>query len=152
MKRFISGLIGVAIIFAASAQVFAHCQIPCGIFDDQMRFEMMREDVDTIAKSMREIKKLSGKQTKNYNQIVRWVNNKDDHAEKIEDAASYYFLAQRVKPVAKNSKDYERYTQQVILLHKIIIQSMKAKQTTSQKHVKNLRGLIQKFEHSYFNK
>ena len=152
MKIILNGFVCIALLLAGLVNAFAHCQIPCGIYDDKMRFGMMREDVDTIEKSMREIKKLSGKQSKNYNQIVRWVNNKEHHAEKIESVVSYYFLAQRVKPIPKENKGYERYTNQLILLHKIGIQAMKAKQTTSQKHVKNLRTLIKKFEQVYFSK
>ena len=29
-----------------------HCEVPCGIYSDQMRFEQMLEDTATIAKSI----------------------------------------------------------------------------------------------------
>ncbi len=34
-----------------STTCFAHCQVPCGIFDDQMRFQQLLEDETTIAKA-----------------------------------------------------------------------------------------------------
>ena len=31
--------------------VYAHCQVPCGIYGDQLRFEQMLEDTKTITKA-----------------------------------------------------------------------------------------------------
>ena len=38
-----------------------HCQVPCGIFADQHRFEQMLEDQATIEKAGKLIAELSGK-------------------------------------------------------------------------------------------
>ena len=46
----------------------AHCQIPCGIYDDKARFATMREHVATIEKSMAQIVELGATNT---NQSVR---------------------------------------------------------------------------------
>ena len=35
-----------------AATVAPHCEVPCGIYADQMRFEMMLEDTATIAKAI----------------------------------------------------------------------------------------------------
>ena len=46
----------------------AHCQIPCGIYDDYARIQSMLEDVKTIQKSIRLIYELTdknGAQSKN---------------------------------------------------------------------------------------
>ena len=59
----------------------AHCQIPCGIYDDAARFVSMREHVTTIEKSMKEL--AGGKA--NDNQTVRWVNNKETHADELSE-------------------------------------------------------------------
>jgi len=37
--------------------------------------------------------KLSNEETINYNQIVRWVNNKEDHANKLQDIVSQHFCS-----------------------------------------------------------
>ena len=39
--------------------LFAHCQIPCGIYSDAMQIVQMREDLRTIDKAMEMIKNLS---------------------------------------------------------------------------------------------
>ena len=91
-------------------QIFAHCQIPCGIYDDQLRISLMVEHISTIEKSMKEIKKISEQEKPNWNQMVRWIQNKDSHADQLTEIVTYYYMAQRIKPVEeKNSKHYQKY-------------------------------------------
>ena len=76
----------------------AHCQIPCGIYDDHARVASMLEDVATIRKAVSQIAELAGKtDPQSQNQLVRWVMNKETHAQNIIDSISDYFLTQRVK-------------------------------------------------------
>lgn len=140
-------------VISSFANVFAHCQIPCGIYGDKMRFETLMEHITTIKKSMNEITSLSEADTPNYNQLVRWVNNKDEHADYIMDIALQYFLAQRIKPVvdAGDKAAQEKYTAQLQVVHNIIVYSMKAKQTTDQAHVEKLQELVKKFYKLYFD-
>ena len=41
----------------------SHCQVPCGIFDDPMRVEALKEDAATVRKAMVQINELSGQGT-----------------------------------------------------------------------------------------
>ena len=41
-----------AIILLLTTQLNAHCQIPCGVYDDAMRVKMIEEHTLTILKSM----------------------------------------------------------------------------------------------------
>lgn len=135
------------------AFVRGHCQIPCGIYDDGARFVLLREHVTTIEKSMKTIQGLSRGKDNNSNQLVRWVNNKEAHADKLTEIVTHYFLAQRVKPVGPgNSEARGKYVEQLTLLHGMIVHSMKAKQTTDLAHVEKLRELIGTFEASYLGK
>ncbi len=130
--------------------VYSHCQMPCGIYDDPARLATIAEDITTIEKAMKSIEELSVQTKPNMNQIVRWVNTKDEHAEDIAHIASYYFLAQRIKPVEKgDSAGYEKYIKQLTLLHEMLIYSMKAKQTTDLANVEKLRSLLAEFRVSY---
>lgn len=130
----------ISVLFAAvtAATVWAHCQIPCGIYNDEARFVLMKEHVATIEKSMKEIEA-----DKNENQTVRWVMNKEKHADELSEIATYYFMAQRIKPGKEN------YEKELKSLHGILIHSMKAKQTTDLEQVEKLKELIHEFEHSY---
>lgn len=130
---------------------FAHCQIPCGIYGDPMRFDMMTEHVATIEKSMKQIVEIGGADKPDWNQLVRWVNNKDEHADQLTEIVTYYFLAQRIKPPADDADDAARakYAKELSLLHQIMVHAMKAKQTTDLAHVEALSHLIHEFRHSY---
>jgi nickel superoxide dismutase len=150
-KPFIIGLTILAGLLASIA--YSHCQIPCGIYDDQARFDMIAEHITTIEKSMNEIRKLSEQDKPNMNQIVRWVQNKEEHADELGHIVTYYFMTQRVKPTQKTEgQKYDEYVKKLILLHKILISSMEAKQTTDLANVEKLKGLSEEFHSVYFGK
>jgi nickel superoxide dismutase len=139
----------MSMVFSLSAH--AHCQIPCGIYGDEMRFEMLEEDIRTVEKSMKQIVALSRAGDRNYNQIVRWVNNKDEHAARIQEIVQRYFMAQRLKPVGKEKTDaYRKYVEKLALLHQMLFYAMKAKQSTDLDYVEKLRSALGRFRKAYF--
>ena len=139
--------------FVISTTTYAHCEIPCGIYADSLRIEMIKEDITTIEKSMNMINKLSLEGNKNYNQIVRWVVNKEEHAKKIQEIVSQYFLHQRIKLTDVNDKvKYAKYLSQLASLHEILVYSMKAKQTTDLSNTKKLNEAVDTFVGLYFHK
>jgi nickel superoxide dismutase len=116
----------------------AHCQIPCGIYDDHARVQAMLEDASTIEKSARLIAELAGKSdAQSQNQLIRWVMNKEKHAQNIISTISDYFLTQRVKP------DHKDYAERLVKHHAVIIAAMKAKQNADMKYAKTLRESIE---------
>ncbi len=139
----------VVLLSVVALNTFSHCQIPCGIYDDEARFKALNEHITTIEKSMKSIVQLSQDKT-NANQIVRWVQNKDHHADEFSEIITQYFLAQRIKPVSDTgSKAYKDYTQKLVLLHGSIFHAMKAKQTTDLSHVEALRKSVSDFHELY---
>ena len=147
-------VIGIAMtligVMLSALPAFSHCEIPCGIYGDEMRFAMMKEDIATIEKSMNQVIELSKEAKPNYNQIVRWVQNKEHHADKIRDVVTQYFIAQRVKPVSsKGSAEYDVYVNKLKLLHEMIVTSMMCKQTTDLAHVEKLKQLVDSFSKAY---
>ncbi len=152
-KRIVLGLCGVIILSAVFAvHTYSHCQIPCGIYGDEMRFDMLREHITTIEKSMNQIMKLSEEDPKNMNQIVRWVQNKDDHANMFSSILHEYFLAQRIKLVEDENDEeaMEEYKHKLVLLHELIVYAMKCKQTTELDNVEKLKELVDEFYEAYF--
>ena len=138
------GLLGIV------ATAYAHCQIPCGIYDDPARITTMMEDLTTIEKSMQQIKTLSGHSPQDNNQIVRWVMNKEKHADNLAEVITYYFMAQRIKPATDvKSEAYTKYIHELTLLHQMLQTSMKCKQSVDLTHVQELRSLLQQFSDSY---
>jgi len=128
----------------------AHCELPCGIYGDEIRLSLLQEHIATIEKSMREISRLSKAKKPNTNQLVRWVTNKDTHAVKFQEIVSQYFLHQRIKPVdASSGKKYEKYILQLTLAHKMLIVAMKSKTTTDLAVVAELKSLLAEFKTNY---
>lgn len=124
----ISVLFFLLIISQANNLAIAHCQIPCGIYNDHARVQSMLEDASTIEKAITSISSLSGKaDAQSQNQLIRWVNNKEKHAQNIIDTISDYFLTQRVKPSQKN------YAERLRKHHHIILSAMQVKQKTDPK-------------------
>lgn len=146
MKKFVAIFAFFVFLVSFSTEVFPHCQVPCGIYNDEMRFEMMDEDIDTIEKSMKMIIELSGEKDKNFNQIVRWVNNKDHHADKLTETVTYYFMAQRLEPLDKTNKAYEEYLAKLALWHKLLFYAMKSKQTTNLGYIEKMRTIVEELE------
>ena len=130
----------------------AHCEIPCGIFHDSLRINIILEHITTIEKSMNQIKSLSESKEPNYNQLVRWVTNKETHAEEIQEIVSKYFLHQRIKFVnTENKKAYSKYLKELELLHKISVYAMKSKQGLDLTLIDKLESTVNEFSESYFS-
>jgi nickel superoxide dismutase len=151
MKKILGIFIFLVMITLLKPAVFSHCEVPCGIYNDEMRFTMIEEHITTIEKAMKEIANLSGQQPTNFNQIVRWVTNKEKHAEDIQHIISQYFLTQRVKLVEKeDDKANKIRMEHLSLCHEILFYTMKTKQTTDLSNVEKLKAAVKAFKDSYF--
>lgn len=135
-------------LFSATPQVLAHCQVPCGIYSDETVFTDLHTHQSTIEKAMVQISDLSKDPIKNANQLTRWVVNKEEHANKIQETMNQYFLAQRVK-LAESESNKESYLKKLALIHQIIVHAMKCKQSTDVQNAKNLHAAIDAFAKAY---
>lgn len=122
----------------------AHCQIPCGIYDDHGRVHGMLEDAATIKKATTMLAELAGKKDpQSLNQIVRWISNKESHAQSIIDTISDYYLTQRVKP------GQDDYVERLAKHHAVIVAAMKVKQNADGSHVDILVETIEALKTYY---
>ncbi len=131
--------------------VSAHCEVPCGIYDDQLRFQSMLEDATTVGKAVDELAKLVTEMAESatplaVNQASRWVAAKEDHATKIQQTVAQYFLTQRIKP------DAENYVDQLKAAHAVMQAAMKAKQDPSTEKATALRESILNLYRAYEGK
>jgi nickel superoxide dismutase len=150
-KLFISVLF-ISVMGLSAFQAKAHCEIPCGIYGDSVRITLIYEHIETVEKSMNMINELSAQANPDYNQLVRWVVNKEEHAQKIQDIVSRYFLHQRIKPVDPSNKEaYAKYQKQLEVLHHISVFAMKSKQSTDLNIIDTLRKKVGDFEELYFH-
>ena len=146
MKIIITSLAtGFFLVFIMAGNLIAHCEIPCGIYDDQVRANLIYEHTVTIEKSMKKIAVLSKEAPVNYNQLVRWISNKEEHANNLQEIVTQYFMTQRIKT------DTEEYAKKIALLHKMLVYAMKCKQTTDLSHIETLRTLLKELQTLYFH-
>ena len=143
-RKWVISIVAIAMVALGAARAGAHCEIPCGIYDDQLRVDLIAEHSTTIEKSMKKIVELSKQNPVNYNQLVRWISNKEKHADEIQHLVTQYFMTQRIKPDAK------KYSEKLAVLHKMLIYAMKCKQSTDVAHVSTLRSLTKEFAILYF--
>ena len=147
-KIVLSALFVSAIVFGSLA--YSHCQVPCGIYGDQTRFTLIAEHLTTVEKSMNQIEDLTNQDEVNANQIVRWINNKETHADELSHIITHYFMAQRIKtPSEGNVQEYKKYVKKLTLLHEMLVTTMKAKQTTDTANVAKLKTLLKQFHKAY---
>ncbi len=145
----LGGLLAVVVLLLAPQAGLAHCQIPCGIYDDHARVQAMLEDAATVEKAAKLIGELAGKSdAQSQNQLVRWVLNKETHAQNVIATISDYFLTQRVKASQKD------YVERLKRHHGVIVAAMKAKQNADVKYavalsdsIKALAGYYPPHEH-----
>ena len=131
--------------------LLAHCQMPCGIYNDAARIIQIQEDFSTIKNAMTKIKELSQQQdATSMNQLTRWIMTKDEHASKIQKVVSDYFLTQRIKAKTEGS-EYNTYVKQTTTLHQILVSAMKCKQTIDKQNVILGINLIDQFVERYFD-
>lgn len=127
--------------------ISAHCQVPCGIYADNNVLGKMHTDFETIDKATQKITELTATPeaaAANAHQIVRWVNNKESHAQAIQETVTNYFLAQRLK-VAEAETDKENYLKKLTTCHKVIVAAMKCKQVADPKAVETLHHELHTF-------
>ena len=146
--KFLNFIFIVLLLF--STQLYAHCQIPCGVYDDTMRVKMIEEHTLTILKSMNYIAS-NQNDLEQQNQVTRWIINKEEHAQEIQNIVSEYFLTQRIKLKDDSKESKELYHAQLAALHSILLDAMKCKQTVEQDNVNNGLNLITSFSEVYFD-
>ncbi|MEM8865021.1 MAG: superoxide dismutase [Ni] [Planctomycetota bacterium] len=132
---------------APASVVLAHCQVPCGIYGDERRFEEMLEHTETITKAIAQIGELAGTHdATGHNQLARWVVTKEDHATKTQTIIGEYFLAQRIKA------DSPRYVEQLKAAHAVIVAAMKCKQAADPATADKLKQAILDLYRAYEGK
>ena len=152
MERYLKQLIIILIL--SISYILGHCQVPCGIYDDSLIILEIEQHIQTIEKAISKIESLSIKKNQNpndMNQLIRWINTKEHHAQLIQNSISEYFLSQRIKPENPDNDNYNKYVNLTIICQKIIFTSMKTKQMVDIKYVDELKMLIELLIQKYFD-
>ncbi len=148
MRRAILMLVVACLVVVQGQFAAAHCEVPCGIYADQMRFQQMLEDTTTIAKAIKSINDavVSKGDPNTVNQVVRWVTTKETHATNTQHVIAQYFMTQRIKA---GSDGYEK---KLTAAHAVMVAAMKCKQSAEPATAEALREAIYDFYRAYEGK
>ena len=149
MKTITTFMLASLLFWSIPQNSEAHCEIPCGIYNDSLRITLLYEHITTIEKSMNQIISLEASGG-DMNQLVRWVTNKEEHAVKMQEIISQYFMHQRIKPVDLGAEGRDKYITQLELMHRLSIYAMKSKQSTKLEYISKMQETVHLFEHAYF--
>lgn len=76
--------------------------------------------------------------------------NKEEHADYLSDIVTQYFMKQRIAPVDDGGgQAYQDYVRKLTLLHKLMVYSMKCKQTTDLGNISKMREYLEQFKSAY---
>src|ERR1041384_2280617 len=81
----------------SSSQLSAHCQMPCGIYHDDMVYDLIDQYVETMYKGISVINNSKFSTPKEKNEFIRWVMEKDKSSDQTAYLITEYFLQQKIK-------------------------------------------------------
>lgn len=126
MKKaiFLSGLLAVNFYFGG---VEAHCQMPCGIYNDQMVYDKIDEYFMTMVKAVSALKDNKFENLHDRNQFVRWITEKDAQSDEVANVITTYFLQQKIRPGDEDNFDLVKSAHKLLFLLVAIKQNVDLK-------------------------
>lgn len=104
-------------------QIQAHCQMPCGIYHDEMVYDQIDQYVETMVKGISVLMENKFDSLQAQNTFVRWIMEKEKSSNEIAQLITVYFLQQKIKP---NEEDTAK---RVLSAHKLLFLLVRIKQT-----------------------
>lgn len=86
------------VLIASAPQISAHCQMPCGIYHDDMVYDRIDQYVETMVKAISIMKKNDFSSPEESNRFTRWVIQKETASDEAANIITTYFLQQKIKP------------------------------------------------------
>lgn len=127
IKRFLLA----GLIIASSLQgtaLYAHCQMPCGIYHDDMVYDQIDQYIETMAKGITVLTDNKFSTVQERNEFMRWVLEKEQSSDEVAALITKFFLQQKIKP-----NEGETTTKRVMAAHKLLFLLVPIKQTVDLK-------------------
>lgn len=109
---------------SVSPALNAHCQMPCGIYHDDMVFDQIDQYVETMYKGITVMNDSKFASVKDKNEFVRWVIEKENASNEAAHLILTYFLQQKIKPGEEDT------VKRITSAHKLLFLIVQIKQTT----------------------
>jgi len=110
-------LIACALLLASHCPIEAHCQMPCGIYHDDIVFDLIDQYIETMYKGITVINGNKWATVRDKNEAIRWICTKEKSSDEIAELILTYFLQQKIKPgEEKTAKSLESAHKLLFLL------------------------------------
>lgn len=108
----------------------AHCQMPCGVYHDEMVYNQIDQYVETMYKGMSILNSSKFHGVHDWNEVIRWVLLKEKESDATANLLTTYFLQQKIKPGEADT------AKRLTSCHKLLFLLVAIKQNTDVKFVK----------------
>ncbi len=129
-----------AAVLCYSGALSAHCQMPCGIYHDDMVYDQLDQYVETMYKAVSVLEDSKFSTARERGEFVRWINQKEIQSDDAARLILTYFLQQKIKPgEADTAKRLES-------AHKLLFMIVGIKQNVDKHFVEDFNDEWEKFK------
>lgn len=138
IKRFLH--IATFAAFAYSGSLSAHCQMPCGIYHDDMVFDQIDQYIETMYKCISVLNENKFANVRDKNEFIRWVCQKEKASDEAANIITTFFLQQKIKPGEDDT------VKRITSAHKLLFLLVTIKQNVDLKFVEEFANEWEKFK------
>lgn len=131
---------GVLITLCYQTHLSAHCQMPCGIYHDDMVFDQIDQYIETMVKGVSVLNENKFNNLQERNEFVRWIMQKENASNETADLITTFFLQQKIKPGEEDTP------KRVLSAHKLLFLLVQIKQTADFKVLNDFYEEWEKFK------
>lgn len=121
-------------------QLIGHCQMPCGIYHDEMVFDQIDQFIETTVKAISVLEENSFSSVQDKNVFIRWIMQKEKSCDEMAHLITTYFLQQKIKPGEEDT------TKRVLSAHQLLFYLVQIKQTVDLKVVNDFYEEWERFK------
>ncbi len=136
-------LLGIAALICQTGALIAHCQMPCGIYHDEMVFNQIDQYIETMYKGMTELKTSKFATPMERNNFTRWVLLKETASDEMANLITQYFLQQKIKPGEPDT------AKRLVSAHKMLFELTAIKQNVEVKMVEDFADEWENFKQMF---
>lgn len=121
----------------------SHCQMPCGIYHDELVFNQIDQYIETMYKGITELKNSKFSTPFERNNFIRWVSLKDSASDEIAVLITEYFLQQKIKPGESDTP------KRLVSAHKMLFELTAIKQNVDLKMIEDFADEWENFKQMF---
>lgn len=133
-------ILGCLALMFCGGEIHAHCQMPCGIYHDDMVYDQIDQYVETMYKGISVLNNNKFQTPKERNEFVRWVLEKDQASDEAAGLLNTYFLQQKIKGGEPDT------AKRLVSVHKLLATIVVIKQNVDLKFVEDFLDEWEKFK------